>query len=472
MTVALALRMGIAVEVKTLIRGDEVYQALEPAHRLWTGWGIIAWEWRDGIRSWLLPGLLALIMRLSGDIAGPSDQYLTTIALVMSFLSLGAVASAVVVGWHYAKGVGACLCGVICACWPELVFTAAKTLPESVAAYPLVVAVALASLLTDTRIAPSRFGRPTLPSIGFLLGLTFSLRIQLAPAILVVALWTCRMHVRDRWLPLVVAGLFPVLVLGAVDYATWGSPFQSVWKNYSINLIHNRAASYGTDPFYYYAYKFTALWGTALLVVTATAIMGFRRAPLFLITAFAILASHSLIAHKEASFVFPAIPLILITAGLGTAEIVLRLPRLLRPIITTQAATAAAAGVWVCVAALTYTIQFSPFIGRSAGFLDIMQRASTVPGMCGFGLYGSGVPWNASGGYSYLNKPVPFYLLPASDRPVNEANYLVYDTVKDRPPAGWQSLACSGRFCLAHSDQPCIEDKSLMVNAVLEKTGE
>ena len=37
-------------------RPDEIFQSLEPAHRLLTGWGIVSWEWRDGIRSWLFPG--------------------------------------------------------------------------------------------------------------------------------------------------------------------------------------------------------------------------------------------------------------------------------------------------------------------------------------------------------------------------------------------------------------------------------
>ena len=48
---AFALRLGLAVLVPSIARPDEVFQNLEPAHRLLTGWGVVTWEWQDGIRS-------------------------------------------------------------------------------------------------------------------------------------------------------------------------------------------------------------------------------------------------------------------------------------------------------------------------------------------------------------------------------------------------------------------------------------
>src|SRR5207248_3916311 len=35
---------------------DEIFQATEPAHRLVFGYGIVAWEFQLGMRSWILPG--------------------------------------------------------------------------------------------------------------------------------------------------------------------------------------------------------------------------------------------------------------------------------------------------------------------------------------------------------------------------------------------------------------------------------
>src|SRR5512143_2896486 len=62
----LALRVYLAIAFPNIYHPDEVFQTLEPAHRLATGWGIVTWEWRVGIRSWLLPSILAGLMNFAG----------------------------------------------------------------------------------------------------------------------------------------------------------------------------------------------------------------------------------------------------------------------------------------------------------------------------------------------------------------------------------------------------------------------
>ncbi len=52
---------------------DEVMQSLEQAHRLVFGSGLVPWEFRDGARSWLLPGMLAVPMWL-GDAVAPDRE--------------------------------------------------------------------------------------------------------------------------------------------------------------------------------------------------------------------------------------------------------------------------------------------------------------------------------------------------------------------------------------------------------------
>ena len=42
---------------------DEIFQVLEPAHRFVYGYGIQAWEFRDGARFWFLPGIVALLWK-------------------------------------------------------------------------------------------------------------------------------------------------------------------------------------------------------------------------------------------------------------------------------------------------------------------------------------------------------------------------------------------------------------------------
>ncbi|HEX8822710.1 MAG TPA: hypothetical protein VF794_22475, partial [Archangium sp.] len=57
----LALGVGAALRVWTALTDDgiywpdEVFQSLEPAHRLVFGYGLKAWEFIEGARNWALP---------------------------------------------------------------------------------------------------------------------------------------------------------------------------------------------------------------------------------------------------------------------------------------------------------------------------------------------------------------------------------------------------------------------------------
>src|SRR5260370_11377538 len=68
---------------------DEIYQSLEPAHRLAFGYGMIAWEFVEGARSWLLPGALAGLLKVSAQLGLDSPrEYLWLVRLLFSALSL------------------------------------------------------------------------------------------------------------------------------------------------------------------------------------------------------------------------------------------------------------------------------------------------------------------------------------------------------------------------------------------------
>ena len=56
---ALVIREAAALTQPNLIWPDEVFQTIEPAHRLIYGSGLMSWEWIVGIRSWLVPAMFA-----------------------------------------------------------------------------------------------------------------------------------------------------------------------------------------------------------------------------------------------------------------------------------------------------------------------------------------------------------------------------------------------------------------------------
>ena len=42
---------------------DEIFQSVEQAHRLVFGYGITPWEFRKGARSWVFPGMVAIVLK-------------------------------------------------------------------------------------------------------------------------------------------------------------------------------------------------------------------------------------------------------------------------------------------------------------------------------------------------------------------------------------------------------------------------
>jgi phosphatidylinositol glycan class B len=68
-----ALRIGTGLTQTHVLFFDETMQYFEQGHRLAFGSGVVPWEFDDGIRSWLLPGLIALVMHVSGVVQRRSD---------------------------------------------------------------------------------------------------------------------------------------------------------------------------------------------------------------------------------------------------------------------------------------------------------------------------------------------------------------------------------------------------------------
>src|SRR5687768_7630097 len=69
---------------------DEIYQSIEPAHRLAFRYGLVAWEFAEGARSWAFPGMLAGVLWLTAALGGGSPEvYLTVVRILFVALSLG-----------------------------------------------------------------------------------------------------------------------------------------------------------------------------------------------------------------------------------------------------------------------------------------------------------------------------------------------------------------------------------------------
>ncbi len=445
---ALLIRLFFLVIGPFFIRPDEVFQALEPAHRLLTGHGAITWEWHAGIRSWLLPGIIAAIMQASAS-AGLGHSVLA-VQCVFATLSLAVVASAIRFGHAFADRPGALFCGMLTAFWPDTVLDGAHTLSETQGGNLLAIGAMWAAVLLRRRTGSPRaaFG------IGLLLGLATILRFQLLPGVAVVLLAAWLAEGRRRGPIMLLGAAIPLAGQAMLDTLTLGAPLQSMGKNLAVNLGEHRADLFGTASPVFYLSWMVQLWGAALLPIAACFVAGFRRALLPGLVVVAVIASHSLIAHKEFTFIAGAVPLILVVGGIGAASLLDRLGPAARP-----------PPYWVAlgIVAMCLTTIFSGYksLRRDhANLPRLMREARQIPALCGLALdVGDQNWWIWTGGASLLDRNVPLYLL---RRPtdLDEAApgfdaVLADEAVLADLPSDYMLTRCIHGSCLLHRPGPC-----------------
>jgi hypothetical protein len=450
---AIVLRLISVLFVPSLAWPDEIFQATEQAHRLVYGTGLVPWEFQLGVRSWLLPGGVAALMELARALGDGPHYYLPVIAIACAALAASSALCAFLWCRRMFGLSGAIVGALVVATAPDLVFLGARTLSEVVAGHLLVIALYL------IEPAPIAAPRRRLVIGGLMLGLAFVLRIQLAPAILVAALW----HERRR-LPSVLAGLaLALFVCGALDWATLGYPFASVWRYFAYNTFRGVSAYYGDRAWTFYGEIAFNLWSFELLVLAGLALVGARRKPFLFTVAAIIIAAHCLVGHKEYRFIYPAVLILLILAGIGLAQLAAWLAaalggrgvcaRLARPLCC-----AAAAAYWCAVSLLVwngpgYTVLRG--VGRDG--LAAVARVARDPTACGVGLLMGfkGDNW-IFGSYTELDRPIPRYWPKDRAEFLRMApafNTLVYAGAA--PGAGFATEECSGAMCVARRPGGC-----------------
>jgi phosphatidylinositol glycan class B len=457
---ALVLRVGVAVYSPNIAHPDEVFQTQEPAHRLAMGPGVVSWEWREGIRSWVFPAFLAGIMRATAWMGNGSSGYVLGIIVVLSLISLTTVWFAYAWG-RRASGINAALIGAgACAIWWELVWLAPKALTEVVAGHVLLIGLYLG-------VYGDRFAERTRMLLaGLCCGVAMSLRVHLAPAVLFAAFCFCYPNWRKRLPALAVGLLLPVAAFGVVDAATWSYPFQSFVRYAWINVVEGRSLRYGTGPWYGYGGMLLTHLGPILLL----ALVGVRRSPVLggvaLITVFA----HSVLAHKEIRFLYPVIPIVITLAALGLSDIAAAVNARLKSQFSDM--TIVAASLAFCAITSGVFAWAFPVWNISSGGLIAMDRLSEDSTVCGVGLYL--VWWQNTGGYTHLNRDVPIVQIPWDSSPEREPhsfNALLAGRAFRGATGEYTLVECWNDVCLYRRAGPCVAPGDNEINSLLRRTG-
>lgn len=441
-----------------LAHPDEIFQTQEPAHRLAYGYGVVTWEWREGIRSWVFPAFLACVMRATSWMGEESSGYLLGIRLMLSLISLSAVWFAFSWAKRASGTPAAFIAAGCCATWYQLVDFGGRALTEVVAAHLLLPGLYLG--VYGDRIPE----RERLILAGAFCGLALSLRIQLMPAVAFALLGFCGTRWQNRILPVGAGLAVPIVVFGIVDWFTWSYPFHSFIRYFWLNAIEGRSKAYGVEPWNWYLLILVETLGPMLVF----ALVGVRRCLFLGGVALTILVSHSVIGHKEVRFVYPMIPILLTLAAIGIADIAPKVMLCSRP----SSGTLIIVGLTVSISASTLLAPQFPYWEKDTAGILAFDQLRNDSSLCGVGLYGQ--PWYDTGGYTHLHREVPIIpVLDVSGLETNATafNALIAPAVASDLPRDFRLMQCWNGVCLYKRLGFCTPPRiGSELNAYLQRT--
>jgi hypothetical protein len=420
------LRVWLALTDDGLYWPDEIYQSLEPAHRLVFGYGMLPWEFIEGARTWALPGLVAGLMGLARGLGLDSPAgYLGVVKVTFALLGTATAWGSYRLARSQGAGPLAATAGAsLMALASVPIYFAPRAMSENAAALPVVLGLGLA-------LAPGASRRALVVGAS-LLGLAVLLRLQSGVfCVGLVALLAARRQWRAAGLALGVlavwAGLF-----GLLDKLTWGSWFHSARVYLEFNLINEGGKGWGVAPFSYYTRSLrSSMPGLSALVgvLGLLALWRSRGLAALILTFFVLHASQP---HKELRFLVPLLPLLAALAAVGLDVVLSRLKSLpLRAggVLAVVAVAAVSAG-------LSRRLTFGE-IGQyvherpqdsayddSGPINRLLKVAGQREDVCGLKIEGP-VHMAWTGGYSYFHRRVPLYWYASPDRSSGLFNYVI-----------------------------------------------
>ena len=405
LALAFAVRAAIALAGDFVLHPDEIMQYLEPAHRLAFGNGAHFWEFFYGARSWLVPGLVAGVLKLF-DLVGLGEPvwYVGGVKLVFCALSLLIPAGMYGFARRHFSETAARLALLAGAFWYELAGFAHKPMTEFVATALLVSLLALC-----VRPAPDKLR--VVFTAALLALLAAATRLQYAPlALLILGLFFFR---TGKKLHLVLAAGTVFAAVGAFDALTWDSGwFHSYLLNIRVNLDYAGARAGESPAWQFLWWLVLASTGLAVLCVLA-ALRDLRRYALLLTLIALVVLIHSLQAHKEYRFIFVAVPLWLLIGADAAAQFASRVNKPVRCLAAALVAALSLAGI---LNALPHQDRVYQAWSRETGIVGFLRRQDPVFAAYRYLARAPGVtalfhhaPYFNTPGYYYLHRKIPFY---------------------------------------------------------------
>ncbi|MES2207508.1 MAG: hypothetical protein V4525_12045 [Pseudomonadota bacterium] len=374
---------------------DELYSYLEQAHRLVFGYGYIVWEYRFGLRSWFIPGILScplfILKWLNLD---DPNIYINVIKVICCSFSLSLIYTTYIVGKNiFSERVGKFASISVCF-WYELIIFSSRPMPEVLATYCFMGALACA-VNGVNKTKPYLF--------GLLLSLTVMLRLQYFFAIIVLGGYYFLKEKNINILKAIASVGLVFLLFGYLDYVTWGGFFYSFYANFLYNKTYGISKYFGVAPFYSYLIYITIVsMGVFMVSFCENIYLAIKKkhCSLLLLCLLSIIITNSFFMHKEYRFIFICIPLFLLLYFSQNVSKIVSATALLFIISLAGAMNF----VPFLRYAYTHHIYYESDSLKAYKFLYKEKELISI-----LNLYDREVAW--TGGYYYLHHNVPIYFL-------------------------------------------------------------
>jgi len=316
-TAAIAVRLIVAFQTEGYAHPDELFQVIEPAYGMATGWWVPTWEWAAGLRHPLLPALWSILLRACGLLGIPHPFGTARVVFVISGIAASVSVGLAAVLTHALSRRSALglAVGGLAAIGGPFAYFGVHPLSESLST-PLIMGVLAIAFL--------RSGTAWAVALGYLATVAFSFRFQssvlIAPAILAAAVRNSTLRVR----PIAVGLALGTLQFAAIDWGYWGAPFRSALEYFRFNIASGGSAFFGVQPWHFAIESISRLVGlipfSAIVLGWLAFFFAWRKSDwrerILWATCTLFVGLHAAIPHKEDRFMIPVLLPLAITAAL------------------------------------------------------------------------------------------------------------------------------------------------------------
>jgi hypothetical protein len=372
--------------------------ALEPAFDLINGYSIKAWEWEEGIRSYLLPSVYMMFIKVINQF-GIIDTILISKLLraLTAIFMLSNIYLAYKITAYLTNSRLAFMTALFIAINPYSIYFDIRTMAET---------IVTPFLLLSSYLFLKSNSKKTVIFSGVLLALAFTIRFQ--TSIIPFSLFfyfILKKNYKSAFL--FSLGILPILLLyGLIDFYIWGSFFHSPYHYIRINLIEGFASKhFGEQSWAFYLYWFSKIFSIPVFAIFIGGLVVFiKRIPVVMsITVLSFFILHQLTGHKEGRFLIPLIPYFIIMMSLFIHE----QSKYIKKKYLNKGFYVFSLLLIIALSLKNY--QSVPW-NRSNKSIRLLHSLSNAKNLNGILIIG--INKFESSGYFYLNQNVPLYFSP------------------------------------------------------------